>query len=119
MAKTNQTQKYTDEQKIALEKQLIKEGKILPRTRYAPKGYVGRILAVLLAFLFGIFVTIGGILGAGFYAGTRPLKEVFGMFNFDYSQWLTDTAADMSVLQLTQQLTGGGIDSLQPHCCWL
>ena len=64
MAKTNQTQKYTDEQKIALEKQLIKEGKILPRTRYAPKGYVGRILAVLLAFLFGIFVTIGGILGA-------------------------------------------------------
>lgn len=112
MAKTNQTQKYTDEQKIALEKQLIKEGKILPRTRYAPKGYVGRILAVLLAFLFGIFVTIGGILGAGFYAGTRPLKEVFGMLNFDYSQWLTDTAADMSVLQLTQQLTGGGIDSL-------
>lgn len=112
MAKTNQTQKYTNEQKIALEKQLIKEGKILPRTRYAPKGYVGRILAVLLAFLFGIFVTIGGILGAGFYAGTRPLKEVFGMLNFDYSQWLTDTAADMSVLQLTQQLTGGGIDSL-------
>ena len=112
MAETNQTQKYTDEQKIALEKQLIKEGKILPRTRYAPKGYVGRILAVLLAFLFGIFVTIGGILGAGFYAGTRPLKDVFGMFNFDYSQWLTDTAADMSVLQLTQQLTGGGIDSL-------
>ena len=112
MAETNQTQKYTDEQKIALEKQLIKEGKILPRTRYAPKGYVGRILAVLLAFLFGIFVTIGGILGAGFYAGTRPLKDVFGMLNFDYSQWLTDTAADMSVLQLTQQLTGGGIDSL-------
>lgn len=112
MAKTNQTQKFTDDQKIALEKQLVKEGKILPRTRYAPRGFVGRVLAVLLAFLVGIFVTLGGILGVGFYAGTRPLKEVLGMFKFDYSQWLTDTAADMSVLQLTQQLTGGGLDSL-------
>lgn len=107
-----QARKATEAQKIALEKQLVKEGKILPRTRYAPKSFVGRVLAVALAFLLGIFAALGGLLGAGYYAGTRPLKDVFGMFNFDYSAWLTDSAADMSILQLTQELSNGGMDSL-------
>ena len=78
MAKDKNARKYSDAEKIALEKQLVKEGRILPRTRYVPRSFVGRVLTVLLAFLVGIFATIGGILGVGLYAGTRPLKEVFG-----------------------------------------
>ena len=112
MAKDENARKYSDAEKLALEKQLVKEGRILPRTRYVPRSFVGRVLTVLLAFLVGIFATIGGILGVGLYAGTRPLKEVFGMFNFDYSAWLTDTAADMTVLELTQSLTDGSLNSL-------
>ena len=72
--------RQTQEQQIALEKQLVKEGKILPRTRYTPKGYLGRILAVLLAFLFGMLVVIGGLLGGGYYLAITPSRNLLGMF---------------------------------------
>ena len=97
---------------VALEKQLVKEGKIFPRDRYVPHSFFGRILAVLLAFLIGVFAAIGGILGAGFYVGTRPLKDAFALFNLDYSEFLTDTAADMTILELTGKLSEGGLNSL-------
>lgn len=111
MKKDKKARRASDAQKIALEKQLVREGKIFPRTRYAPRSFVGRVLAVLLAFLVGIFFALGGLFGAGFYLGTRPLRDAFDLFGLDYSAWLTDAAADMSVLQLTQQLAGG-VDSL-------
>lgn len=110
MGKT--TRGATDAQKIALEKQLVKEGKIYPRTRYAPRSFAGRVLAVLLAFLIGIFTALGGLLGAGFFMGTRPLRDVLGMLNIDYSEFLTESAADLSALQLVQDLAGGGLESL-------
>ncbi|HIZ00454.1 MAG TPA: hypothetical protein H9676_07100 [Firmicutes bacterium] len=112
MSKDKQARRASDAQKIALEKQLVKEGKIFPRTRYVPRSFAGRVLAVVLAFLIGVVAAIGGLLGVGYFAGTRPLKDVFGMLNIDYTQWLTDSAAELNALQLVQQISGGGIDSM-------
>lgn len=100
MSKDKQARRASDAQKIALEKQLVKEGKIFPRTRYVPRSFAGRVLAVVLAFLIGVVAAIGGLLGVGYFAGTRPLKDVFGMLNIDYTQWLTDSAAELNALQL-------------------
>lgn len=112
MSKDKQARRTSDAQKIALEKQLVKEGKIFPRTRYVPRSFAGRVLAVVLAFLIGVVAAIGGLLGVGYFAGTRPLKDVFGMLNIDYTQWLTDSAAELNALQLVQQISGGGIDTM-------
>ena len=112
MSKDKQARRASDAQKIALEKQLVKEGKIFPRTRYVPRSFAGRVLAVVLAFLIGVVAAIGGLLGVGYFAGTRPMKDVFGMLNIDYTQWLTDSAAELNALQLVQQISGGGIDSM-------
>lgn len=112
MSKDKQARRASDAQKIALEKQLVKEGKIFPRTRYVPRSFAGRVLAVVLAFPIGVVAAIGGLLGVGYFAGTRPLKDVFGMLNIDYTQWLTDSAAELNALQLVQQISGGGIDSM-------
>ena len=72
MSKDKQARRASDAQKIALEKQLVKEGKIFPRTRYVPRSFAGRVLAVVLAFLIGVVAAIGGLLGVGYFAGTRP-----------------------------------------------
>lgn len=112
MSKDKQARRASDAQKIALEKQLVKEGKIFPRTRYVPRSFAGRVLAVVLAFLIGVVAAIGGLLGVGYFAGTRPLKDVFGMLNIDYTKWLTDSAAELNALQLVQQISGGGIDTM-------
>ena len=96
--------KRTEAQQLALEKQLVREGKILPRTRYAPKGYFGRVLAVMLAFIFGIFVTIGAILGGGYLAGTRPVKDVFAILGVDSSQYIEETYSELSILDLVTEV---------------
>ncbi len=92
----------TRKEKIAYEKELVREGKILPR--YSPRNPLGRLLLLILVFFFGLFAAIGGIIGTFAYLGTRPLKEGFDLFNLDYEKFLTDDAANKSVLDITQTL---------------
>lgn len=92
--------KLTQAQQIALEKQLVKEGKILPRTRYTPKGYLGRILAVLLAFLFGMLVVIGGLLGGGYYLAVTPSRNLLNLLQLNAEEILTEEYLDKSVIDI-------------------
>lgn len=93
--------KPTKKEKIAYEKELVKEGKILPR--YSPRNPFGRILLLILVFFFGIFAAIGGIIGTFAYLGTRPVKEGFNLFNIPYDQYLTEDASNLSVLEIVQK----------------
>ena len=96
--------KLTQAQQIALEKQLVKEGKILPRTRYTPKGYLGRVLAVLLAFLFGMLVVIGGILGGGYYLAITPSRNLLNFLNLNADEFLTEEYLDKSVIDIVSDV---------------
>ena len=69
----------TRKEKIAYEKELVKEGKIIPR--YSPRNPLGRILALILVFFFGLFAMLGGIIGTFAYLGTRPVKDGLNLFN--------------------------------------
>lgn len=89
-------------EKIAYEKELVREGKILPR--YSPRNPLGRLVALVLIFFFGIFAAIGGIIGTFAYLGTRPVKEGFNLFNLPYDQYLTENAANKSVLDIVQDV---------------
>ncbi len=97
--------RQTQEQQIALEKQLVKEGKILPRTRYTPKGYLGRILAVLLAFLFGMLVVIGGLLGGGYYLAITPSRNLLGMFIDNADEIISEEYLDKSVIDIVSDIS--------------
>ena len=72
MSKDKQARRTSDAQKIALEKQLVKEGKIFPRTRYVPRSFAGRVLAVVLAFLIGVVAAIGGLSAWATLPGRAP-----------------------------------------------
>ena len=96
--------KLTQAQQIALEKQLVKESKILPRTRYTPKGYLGRVLAVLLAFLFGMLVVIGGILGGGYYLAITPSRNLLNFLNLNADEFLTEEYLDKSVIDIVSDV---------------
>ena len=82
-AEKKRAQKATQAQQLALEKQLVKEGKVLPRTRYTPKGYLGRILALLLAFLFGMLAVVGGLLGGGYFLAVTPSRNLLNFLKLN------------------------------------
>ena len=103
---TKKERKEKEKEQAALEKQLIEEGKIPPRIPYKPRHTLGRILAVCIAFFFGVFVTLGGLIGGVISAGTQTkIKDVAKFAGFDYSQVFTEEAANLSLLDLVQELT--------------
>ena len=63
--------KLNEREKLALEARLVREGKIYPRAHYMPRGRFRGILAVALAFFFGIILAFGGLIGAGVFLGTK------------------------------------------------
>ena len=98
-AEKKRAQKATQAQQLALEKQLVKEGKILPRTRYTPKGYLGRILALLLAFLFGMLAVVGGLLGGGYFLAVTPSRNLLNFLKLNEGL-LTEEYLDKSVIDI-------------------
>ncbi len=98
-AEKKQAQKETLAQQLALEKQLVKEGKILPRTRYTPKGYLGRILALLLAFLFGMLAVVGGLLGGGYFLAVTPSRNLLNFLKLNEGL-LTEEYLNKSVIDI-------------------
>ena len=90
--------KLNEREKLALEARLVREGKIYPRAHYMPRGRFRGILAVALAFLFGIILAFGGLIGAGVFLGTKTsLKKLLGE---NAEKWLEPQYADMSILDL-------------------
>ena len=98
-AQKRQARKRTQAEQLALEKQLVKEGKILPRTRYVARGYLGRIFAVMLAFLFGMLVVIGGLLGGGYYLAVTPSRNLFHVLGLN-EELLSEEYLDRSVIDI-------------------
>lgn len=97
--------KELEKRQYELEKKLVKAGKIPPRIRYTPHHTFGRILAICLTFFFGIFMALGGIVGGIYIAGTKTkLKNVIGMTGADASAILTETAQEMTLLQLVDEV---------------
>ncbi len=107
--------RLNDREKILLERQLVREGKIYPRSHYMPRGTFRSILAVVLAFFLGIFLFIGGIVGGGAYVGTKvKIKDVLGLFleEAQYSQYIDEEYAELSVLGLVQDFIKSEYNSI-------
>ncbi len=123
MAKTNNQQRkqqrreselerkrLDDREKIALEQRLVEEGKIYPRAHYMPRGRFRGILAVVLAFLLGLILALGGIIGTGAYFGSqisrKPLGdalELLGISSEEYDRYISDEASRLTVRQLLEE----------------
>ncbi|MDE7295730.1 MAG: hypothetical protein K2N84_00535 [Clostridia bacterium] len=98
-------QKELEKRQYEYEKKLVKEGKIAPRIHYKPHHTFGRILAICLTFFFGIFMALGGIIGGIYIAGTQTkLKNVMNMTGIDADAFLTESAQEMSLLQLVDEV---------------
>ncbi|MDE5548537.1 MAG: hypothetical protein K2J30_06040 [Clostridia bacterium] len=97
--------KDLEKRQYEYEKKLVKEGKIAPRIHYRPHHTFGRILAICLTFFFGIFMALGGIVAGIYIAGTQTkLKNVMNMTGIDADAFLTETAQEMSLLQLVDEV---------------
>lgn len=108
--------KELEKKQYELEKKLVKAGKIAPRIHYAPHHTFGRILGICLAFFFGIFMALGGILGGIYIAGTKTkTKNLLDMTGADANAILTETAQQMSLLEMVDSVKNdievlGGFD---------
>ncbi len=113
--RSNQTPEefLSEKQKLANERVLIEQGVIYPRSHYLPRGRFRGILAVCLAFLFGLFICLGALVGVGAWAGTRAkIRQLLGA-NTD--KFVNPEYADMSVLDFVSAVIGdlqGGIHTL-------
>lgn len=102
---TKQERKELRKQQAQLEKELVAEGKIAPRYRYIPRNNFARIFCICLAFVFGFFAAFGVLVGGFAYYGTQKnLKEVSEVAGFDYSTVFTETAAELSTLELVMEI---------------
>ena len=103
----------SEKEKIALEKELVKQGVIFPRSHYLPRGRFRGVLAVCLAFLFGLFICLGALVGGVAWAGTQAkLSQLLGA---NTEKWISPEYADMSVLDFVSTVIkdmSGGINNL-------
>ena len=102
-----------EKERLALERELVAQGLIYPRSHYLPRGRFRGILAVCLAFLFGMFVCLGALVGVGAWLGTKT--KLSGLLGDKAAEWLNPEYADMSVLDLVTTVVGdlqGGVDCL-------
>ena len=75
-------------------------------------GFFGKLIAVLLGFIFGVIATIGGIVGAGYYIVAKvTVKDAvntvnkYAGTNINYSEYVTEEYASQTVLQLVGSLS--------------
>ncbi len=108
--------RLTDREKLALEVRLVREGKIYPRAHYRPRGTFRAILAVALALFLGIFIALGGLIGAGVWLGTSrttgQILELFGLKHATYSQYIYDEYSKLTVLGLVNDLLHQKFESI-------
>ncbi len=91
----------SEQDKLRLEKELVDRGLIYPRAHYLPKGRLRGIVALLLAFFFGIFIIFGAVIGAGVAASVTPMDKIFSLFKWDPEQYNEYLAAEYTKLSVT------------------
>ena len=74
------------------------------KVKYYPRSFLWNILSISLAFLFGIFAALGGLLGVGIVFGTKkPVKDILGE---NYLNYVREDYADASLYDLMKALLG-------------
>ena len=74
------------------------------KVKYYPRSFLWNILSISLAFLFGIFAALGGLLGVGIVYGTKkPVKDIFGE---NYLSYVREEYAEASLYDLIAELFG-------------
>ncbi|MBR7186479.1 MAG: hypothetical protein IKD43_03210 [Clostridia bacterium] len=109
-------QHQSEQDKLKLEKELVERGLIFPRAHYMPKAKLRGVVALVLAFLFGMLVVVGGILGAGIWVGTS--MEVGDILGFvwseeDYSKYLSEEYSKLKIPEFVQELMENEFSSLE------
>ncbi len=92
----------SERQRLQLEKRLVNDGMIYPRSHYLPKGHLRGIIAILLAFVFGLFLGVGALLGAGIFAGTTVKIEKIPSSD----KYFAEDYLDKTVLDLVNDVLG-------------
>lgn len=106
-------QKQLDEQQKALEKRLVERGAIAPRKKPERRSFLWNIIAVSIAFFFGIVAAIGGLVGGGYFALSKfSAKTVLGE---NYASFIKEDYAEKSLLEIGGEFINdlsSGLDSL-------
>ncbi|MDE6273598.1 MAG: hypothetical protein K2L87_00935 [Clostridiales bacterium] len=94
-----------NDQQNEIEDALIKQGRLKTRVRYERKSFFGNVLAISLAFLFGIIAGLGGLVGGIYFVGKKfSVKNVMETVNLDYTAYVEEAYAEMSVIDLLQEV---------------
>lgn len=73
-------------------------------------GILGKVIALALGFTIGAGGVIGGVAGAGYFMVSTPIKDTVGAVSnlagieIDYTKFLTEDYARLTVLDLVQSL---------------
>ncbi len=111
---TRKEKKALYKQQLATEKALVAEGRIPPRAKYVQRGAMWRVLSVCLAFLLGILACIGGFVGGVLWFGTKKsAKDLLGMFGMDYTKLISETYAEMPLIDFAQSVAKLDFSSMQ------
>lgn len=76
------------------------------RTVVKKSGFLGKLVALLLGFVLGVVSVVGGVVGVGYWAVSKPIKEVDETLldkfapNLDLSQYLSAPYYEGTVLDL-------------------
>ena len=114
MGKKKKLTKAEKKQQRENEKKLVAAGKISPRVRYMRRSFLWNVIAICIAFFFGIFAGLGALLGGGLFIGNKmSIKDILGTEIVE--KYIGKDYYDKSVLDIISAFTdklGSGIHSL-------
>ncbi len=103
-SKSKREEKELLAQQLAYEQQLVKEGKIPVRDKYVPRTFFWRVFSVCLAFLMGIFASIGSIAIVCVVLLTGPSKNLLSSLSLDPSVYLKEEYLEKSVFDIYDEI---------------
>ena len=72
--------------------------------KYYPRSFLWNILSITLAFLFGIFAALGGLLGVGIvFVTKKPVKDLLGE---EYLNYVREEYSDATLYDLVADIIG-------------
>ncbi len=101
---TRKERKALRKQQEAREKELVEAGEIPLRNKYKPRGIFWRIFGVCLAFIFGIFAALGGLVGAGAVLLGGPSENLLAKFGLEAEKFLNQEYLDKSFFEIYDEV---------------
>ncbi|MDD6996064.1 MAG: hypothetical protein SPH68_07905 [Candidatus Borkfalkiaceae bacterium] len=109
--KMTKQEKLLEKEREKRKKRIVKE-----KDKQYDGGFLARCVAILIGFVLGIFGTLGGIAGGGYYLVTqKTIRETASLAGgFDITQYLAEEYADktikdfvISIGEIGAKFTGG------------